>query len=276
VSHHHHPNRQQITAPLLRRDSIGDAYHVLTFDLPEGPEIHPGQFVMVRGTEWGQAPLLPRPMSYLSGGPRPSLLVKVVGEGTVRMGRAEPGELFTLLGPSGTPWRAPDPSKRQVFVAGGVGVAPLLFLARTYASPERRPLFIYGGRTAKDLPLHEDVASLCDLQITTEDGSLGTQGRVTALLPDLLKDGVEVFTCGPERMMAAVAGLAAQAGVPCEASLEAPMACGFGVCLGCPVPTVEGGYLYTCTEGPCVNAARIDWERAAHRPGAPSANGRSK
>ena len=62
-------------------------------------------------------------------------------------------------------------------------------------------------------------------------------------------------------MMAKVAAIAAALGVPCEVSLETPMACGYGVCLGCPVPTVGGGYLYACTEGPCIDAGRIDWER---------------
>jgi dihydroorotate dehydrogenase electron transfer subunit len=63
-------------------------------------------------------------------------------------------------------------------------------------------------------------------------------------------------------MMAAVAKKCAAAKVPCEVSLEAPMACGFGICLGCAIPTQGGGYLYACSEGPCVNAERIDWERS--------------
>jgi NAD(P)H-flavin reductase len=124
------PRRRQLTLPLLRRESIGNAYHVLTFDDRDGSGAIPGQFVMVRGAEWGDAPLLPRPMSYLSGGTEPSFLVKVVGEGTQRMARAEPGEPFTLLGPLGQPWRAPTLGRKPVLVAGGVGVAPLVFLAR--------------------------------------------------------------------------------------------------------------------------------------------------
>jgi dihydroorotate dehydrogenase electron transfer subunit len=73
-----------------------------------------------------------------------------------------------------------------------------------------------------------------------------------------------VYACGPEPMMAAVAAIAAARGVPCEVSLETPMACGYGVCLGCPVPrsAASGGYLYACTEGPCVDAASIDWSRS--------------
>ncbi len=260
--HHHHPQRQHVTVPLLRRESIGETYQILTFELPDGVGAQAGQFLMIRGAEWGEAPLLPRPMSYLGGGPTPSVLVKVCGEGTARLGRAEPGEPFTLLGPLGIPWRAADRERRQLLVAGGVGVAPLLFLARDLLAQGLTPLFIYGGRTERDLPLHDDISSLCDVVFATEDGSRGTRGRVTDVLEQVLTNDSEVFTCGPEPMMARVAKIAAGRDVPCAASLEAPMACGYGVCLGCPVPTVDGGYLYACTDGPCVDARRIDWDRA--------------
>lgn len=258
--------RRQIVAPLLRRESMGDAYHVLSFRTAEPVAARAGQFLMVRGAEWGDAPLLPRPMSYLAAGDEPSILIKVVGEGTLRMARAEPGERFTLLGPLGVPWRAPSPSRRPLLVAGGVGVAPLLFLARELRRAGVRPVAVYGGRSARDLPLDDDLAELTDLTITTEDGSRGTRGRVTDVLPDLLGSDVEVYTCGPDRMMARVAELCSARDVPCEASLETPMACGYGVCLGCPVPTTDGSYLYACTHGPCVDARRIDWNRAEHAP----------
>src|SRR5688572_19720374 len=170
------PKRSQVTLPLLRRESIGGLYHVLTFDHPEGSAALPGQFTMVRGAEWGDAPLLPRPMSYLTAGTTPSILIKVIGEGTLRMGRAEPGEPFTLLGPLGQPWRAPTPGRRPVLVAGGVGIAPLLFLARSLAEAGNgpKPLALYGGRTARDLPLDDDFGELAELHVTTEDGSRGT------------------------------------------------------------------------------------------------------
>lgn len=258
--------RRQIVAPLLRRESIREAYHVLTFDVPDGMPALAGQFAMVRGVEWGDAPLLPRPMSYLSAGTRPSILIKVVGEGTLRMSRAEPGEPFAILGPLGLPWRAHNPSRRQVLVAGGVGVAPLVFLARVLNEAGKKPIAVYGGRTARDLPLDDELTELCELHVTTEDGSRGVKGRVTDVLGDMLDEGTEVFTCGPDRMMAKVAEMCAGRDVPCEASLEAPMACGYGVCLGCPVPTTDGGYVYACTQGPCLDARRIDWTRADHAP----------
>jgi len=258
--------RRLATVALLRRESIGESYHVLTFDDPDGQAALPGQFCMVRGAEWGDAPLLPRPMSYLSGGTRPSILIKVIGEGTRRMARAEPGEPFALLGPLGNCWRPPTPGRQQILVAGGVGIAPLLFFAQALAAAGHRPIAIYGGRTERDLPLDDELSDIADLHVTTEDGSRGVRGRVTDVLGELLGKDMEAYTCGPDRMMAKVAEICAARDVPCEASLETPMACGYGVCLGCPVPTTEGKYLYACMEGPCLDARRIDWSRADHAP----------
>lgn len=262
MTHAHYPaggpQRHQI-APLLRRESIGNAYHVLTFELPDDSRAVPGQFCMVRGAEWGDAPLLPRPMSYLSGGTTPSVLIKVVGEGTIRMARAEPGEPFAVLGPLGVPWRLPEATRPIVLVGGGVGIAPLLFLARALGPLAARPIAIYGGRTERDLPLRDDLTDSCVVHLVTEDGSRGARGRVTDLLAELLTPDMQVYTCGPDRMMARVAQIAAAHGVPCQVSLETPMACGYGVCLGCPVPMVGGGYLYACKDGPCIDATRIDW-----------------
>jgi dihydroorotate dehydrogenase electron transfer subunit len=205
-------------------------------------------------------------MSYLCGGKTPAILIKVFGEGTIRMGRAEPGEPFTVLGPLGVPWRAPTPGRRQVLIGGGVGIAPLIFLARALTASGARPITLYGGRSDRDLPLDDELADLCELHIATEDGSRGTAGRVTNLLDQVLGPDVEVYTCGPDRMMAAVARICAERDVPCEASLETPMACGYGVCLGCPVPTTEGNYFYACTHGPCIDARRVDWGHGDHAP----------
>jgi dihydroorotate dehydrogenase electron transfer subunit len=258
--------RELVTAPLLRRESMGEHYHVLTFDVPRAIAARPGQFTMLRGAEWGDAPLLPRPMSFLTGGATPSVLIKVLGEGTLRMARAEPGEPFTLLGPLGNTWRPPTPGRRPLLVAGGVGVAPLLFFARALRDAGVRPVALYGGRTARDLPLEDELGEVADVHLTTEDGSRGQRGRVTDALEELVSESSEIYTCGPDRMMAAVAEFAAARDVPCEVSLETPMACGYGVCLGCPVPTTDGGYVYACTQGPCIDARRVAWGGGAHAP----------
>lgn len=254
--------RRLTQLPLLRRESMGPNYHVLTFDGGEELVAFPGQFAMVRGAAWGHAPLLPRPMSLLEAGRRPSILIKIVGEGTRRLALAAPGEPFDLLMPLGNRWSPPSPQQQPILVGGGVGIAPLLFFARELAAAGVRPVTIYGGRTQADLPLHEELSQVSEVHFTTEDGSRGAHGRVTTVLEKVARASsrpVKIYTCGPDRMMAAVTEIARTLDVPCEASLETPMACGYGVCLGCPVKRREGGFLYACTDGPCVDAHRIEW-----------------
>ena len=91
--------------PLLRREDIGAGYHVLTFAAAEPLHAGAGQFAMVRGEGWGQAPLLPRPMSLLRAGKEPAILLKVVGEGTRRMAQAAVGERYTFHAPLGRRWQ---------------------------------------------------------------------------------------------------------------------------------------------------------------------------
>lgn len=263
--------RRLATLALHRRDSIGSAYHVLTFEADQPLLALPGQFAMIRSSTWGDAPLLPRPMSLLTAGDRPSILIKVVGEGTRRMAHASSGEPFSLLAPLGQPWSPCPEGHRPVLVAGGVGVAPLLYLARELSArdPAAHPLALYGGRSHADLPLDAELSAVSELRVATEDGSRGARGRVTVLLEQLLDElaasgqRAKIYTCGPDAMMAAVARLCEARGVLCEVSLETPMACGYGVCLGCPIPRRSGGYLYACTEGPCVDATSIAWKEAA-------------
>jgi dihydroorotate dehydrogenase electron transfer subunit len=254
---------RQVVVPLLRRDSIGASHHVLTFECEEPLEAQPGQFTMVRGTQWGESPFLPRPMSILTAGKRPSILVKVVGEGTRRLASSEPGELFTVHGPLGRGWSPCPDDRTALLVAGGVGVCPLLFQARALATQGKRAIALYGGRSSGDLPLDDELNEVADLRIATEDGSAGQLGRVTVLLEQALREtkaNVKVYACGPRAMMGRVVQMCRQAEAPCEVSLETMMGCGYGVCLGCAVPKVGGGYLYACSQGPCVDGHAVAWE----------------
>ena len=158
-------------------------------------------------------------MSYLTAGTMPSVLIKVIGEGTARMARASPGEPFTLLGPLGNTWQPPLPDRRPLLVACGVGIAPLLFFARELSAAGVRPLAIYGGRTARDLPLEDELVEVADVHVTTEDGSRGHRGRVTDALPGLASAETQIYACGPDRMMAAVAAQCAERHLLCAVSL---------------------------------------------------------
>jgi dihydroorotate dehydrogenase electron transfer subunit len=248
---------------LRARDDLGSGYCVLHFAPDEPIDGAAGTFAMVRSESWGASPLLARPMSLLTAGAAPSILIKVIGEGTRRMATAPVGEVFSLLAPLGKPWSLPAPGQTAICVAGGVGVAPLVYLARELAKEKREVVSLYGGRTKNDLPLAWALDAVGRLEVTTEDGSLGTAGRVTAVLERELEaardKNIKLYACGPHGMMAAVAAMAERYGVPCDASLEAPMGCGYGVCLGCPVAKRDGGYLYTCVDGPCVDATKVDW-----------------
>ncbi len=258
------------TVTLVNRKDLGAGYFHLWFRAETPIESEPGHFAMVRAPAWGLAPLLPRPMSLLSGGHEPSMVIKVVGEGSRRMSQAAMGEIFTLLGPLGKPWSAPAEDCKPLLVAGSIGVVPLIALAEKlvalgHTAGGSRPalLSLYGGRSKHDLPLAERLASAGQMELSTDDGSRGVEGRVTVLLERALdahqQSSLKIYTCGPHGMMAAVAKMAADRGVACDASLEAPMACGYGVCLGCSVKRAAGDVLYTCVDGPCVDAAEIDW-----------------
>lgn len=268
--------RRAQLATLTARHDLGHGYHRLRFACATPVDGRAGHFAMIRSEAWGHAPLLPRPMSLLTAGREPTMLIKVVGEGTRLMATAPPGERFALLAPLGTPWRQPAPDATPILVAGGVGLPPLLFLARELAErghgaqgDRTTPLALYGGRTSNDLPLADELARVTELRLTTEDGSRGAKGLVTTLLDEAIDSCLaaggrpHVYACGPHGMMAAVAHTAARHDVPCQVSLEALMGCGYGVCLGCPTARTGGGYLYTCTEGPCVDAREIAWEEAS-------------
>jgi len=221
---------------------------------PESPApASAGQFAMLRAP----GSFLGRPMSILDSGRTIRFLVRAVGEGSRALALLDPGSVLEMIAPLGSPF--PPPASGDVLVAGGVGAAPILFQARTGPGST----VIYGGRTASDLVLLEEMGRSSRLVLATEDGSAGTKGLATDPLAAMLDRGEarRVLACGPLAMMAAAARLAREASIPCLVCLEALMACGFGACLGCAVPAAAGGFLHACTDGPVVPADRVDWDR---------------
>lgn len=252
--------------PLRRHRDLGGGSFAIEVDGPI-PATRPGQFYMLR-TERRWPVLLPRPFSLYDraeDGSWGSFLVKAVGEGTRALLDQAPGEGIVLTGPLGQPFPADiaDP----VCVAGGVGLAPFLLLARAARAQGRDLRLLFGGRNRLALAGLEDVQGTARVFAATDDGSFGFRGLVTELLADLLargevRAGEVVFCCGPDPMMHAVAALCARAGLRCFLSLETYMACGYGVCNGCTVP-VQGerfkGWPYsrTCMEGPVYEACEL-------------------
>lgn len=243
----------------------------LTLRVVDWPGFEPGQFAMLSPGPLGRAerfdPLLPRPMAIYratahAGAADVEIVYKTAGRGTALLSQARPGELVHLVGPLGRAFPMPPPGTGALLVGGGTGVASLFELADR-ARREVAVKVLLGARSAEDLMGRADFAALgVPLDIATEDGSAGRAGLVTALLETELAEGGErwVYACGPTPMMRAAAALAAHAGWRCVVSLEQPMACGYGVCLGCAAPLRGGGFGLVCRDGPVFDAAEIDWE----------------
>jgi len=240
---------------------------------PHWPGFAPGQFLMLSPGPLDAVPrldpLLPRPMavyraSPIAGGAADiEVVYKLSGRGTRLLAEARPGEGVGLVGPLGRGFPDPRTGTHAILVGGGTGIASLYELAaRLAASGE--PQVLLGARTADEVMGLSDFRGLgVALEVATEDGSRGTRGLVTLLLERALaKAGpATVYACGPTAMMRRAAELAAHFSRPCFVSLENPMACGFGVCLGCAVPRVGGGFGLVCRDGPVFEASEIAWEK---------------
>jgi dihydroorotate dehydrogenase electron transfer subunit len=227
--------------------------------LPGFPAHRPGQFAMLHlDPELSRRdPLLPRPMAiYRRSGDVLEFRFKVVGRGTAALARAPRGARLAVVGPLGNGFSLP--AGPSVLVGGGTGIASLYELASQAPGPVQ---VVLGGRSrAEVLGLADFEVLPVELRVATEDGSAGHRGLVTELLE--LRAEHEVLACGPHGMLARVQQLAQQAGARCRVSLESPMACGFGICLGCVIPT-RAGLRYVCTHGPVFDAGDLEWEARA-------------
>jgi dihydroorotate dehydrogenase electron transfer subunit len=186
-------------------------------------------------------------------------MVAMIGEGTRWLGSLKKGDVVNCVLPLGNGFSLQASQNAPLLVGGGVGVAPLLYLGAALKNAGKKPSFLLGGRSAKDvleIDLFKQWGRVC---VTTEDGSLGEKGFVTnhSILREEHFD--YIYTCGPTPMMKAVARYATEQDIECEASLENLMACGLGACLCCVEKTKEGN-LCVCKEGPVFNIKRLLWQ----------------
>lgn len=249
---------------VLRRTSQpSPGYVLLQLTDPSAPlpEMLPGQFVEVR-VDGSPTTFLRRPIS-INMVDRPSnelwLLVHVVGDGTRALAQLQEGAIVNVVLPLGNGFTLPaSPSERYLLVGGGVGVAPLLYMGCELLARGVRPVFLLGARSASDLLELDLFRQMGDVYVTTEDGSLGERGFVTQHSLWQQDGFTRICTCGPKPMMQAVARLAREKGIPCEASLENLMACGLGACLCCVEDTTDG-HVCVCKEGPVFNVEKLKW-----------------
>ncbi|MDF1555618.1 MAG: dihydroorotate dehydrogenase electron transfer subunit [Deferrisomatales bacterium] len=248
---------------VVAREALGGEYYRLRLRPAQPFAAAPGQFVMLKVAD-SIDPLLRRPFSIHRMHPSGEfeVLFRVAGQGTRLLSAVHVGTRVDAIAPLGSAF--PLDAANPLLVGGGVGVAPLLFLTDALLERGSRPKLLLGGRSDRDILCHDDFGCLAvPYELATEDGSLGEEGLVTRLLTRGLRSaeaGVTVFSCGPARMLAAVARVCADRQVPCWVSMEAYMACGVGACLGCVIPGTNGAYLRVCKEGPVFPADAVDWE----------------
>lgn len=254
-------------ARLREVQSWGDFFR-FAIDAPAvGKDARPGQFVMVKVSD-GTSPLLRRPLGIHDADERGfDLFFRVAGKGTEILARKRAGDRLDILGPLGRGFTVTAAARGETpyLVGGGRGIAPLYFLARELAKAGARPVVFYGGRTLADIPIRESFERAgIDLRCSTDDGSFGFAGFVTALVDQELRKGKPaiVYACGPDPMMRTLAGIAAEHAVPAEFSLESVMGCGIGACWGCVhrIKNERGdGWVKICEEGPVFPGERIQW-----------------
>ena len=254
-------------AKTLAHDEIGAGYRRLVFEAPElSAALAPGQFVHVRVPSL-EPSALRRPFSVFDAAEgRVTVLYKTVGRGTLALNGVKPGDEVGVLGPLGRGFPV-ECDGAALLVGGGYGVAPLHFLARSLkASGHDNVIAFIGGRTSNDLLAVDELRALgVDVRLATNDGSAGVKGLVTDPLDDelarLRADGrkFELFACGPDPMLKAVAMRANGTGAKGWISMDRHMICGVGACYACIQKTVRGNSR-CCVEGPVFRAADLVWE----------------
>jgi dihydroorotate dehydrogenase (NAD+) catalytic subunit len=272
-----------MTAPLGRRlckvtaNRATGGYRLFSLLDEEGPAPLPGQFYMLAAErhweERGGRPFLPRALSVAAtDGPRLDFLIEGVGAGTDRLCELEVGESVWLAGPLGNSFSTPSelhqlihPPEGEVdaaraggaiLVGGGIGIAPLALLRRTFAERNVPTRVLLGFRSEEHSGGLDDLFGCCEVRLASDDGHRGHRGYVTDLLATMLEgddaQSAAVYACGPPAMLDAVAEICLRHDVPCELAMESPMACGYGACFGCAVPCEEGRYMRLCVDGPVV------------------------
>ena len=248
-----------IDTKIVEHNHISDNVKELVLSAPQIVEqAKPGQFIHLKITD-GNDPLLRRPISIASVDLDKGLLTliyRIAGKGTKKLATLKQGDIVNCLGPLGNGFDLN--CQKPLLVGGGIGMAPLIFLAQRLVPCNIDILM--GGRTKTEMCWHELFQDIVEeIHVTTDDGSLGTKGFTVDVLPDLLKTGKydTIYVCGPHIMMEKVSAIAKEYNIPCQVSLEKHMACGIGACLSCTCQTNDGKRKKVCTDGPVFFAEEV-------------------
>lgn len=205
-----------------------------------------GQFVNVRADD-SYEPLLRRPFSISDiNGDSLTLMVLLKGTGTKKISMKKAGDTLNVIGPLGNGFPSPG-NKKALFVAGGIGVAPFLLFSKKVPGTT----LLFGAKNKDFLPDLTEFRKNCDVQIATEDGSVGRKGTVIDLIAEMDPKQYTVYACGPNPMLRALTKVFSKCpGIVAYYSVETMMGCGFGACKGCAMETPSGEYKLACTDGP--------------------------
>lgn len=251
---------KQTLARVISNKEATPGVHLLWLESPDiAAAAKPGQFVMVN---CGKDVLLRRPLSIHKTDEAKgtlALLFAVVGKGTNWLSRRKAGDNVDILGPSGNGFTVNPKAKNLLLVAGGVGIAPLVFLAETSARNGHVVKLHQGVNTAGELLLGELNTKTVECTASTVDGSASVKGLATVCLPGLADWADQIFACGPMAMYKAMAKMAELKGKPVQVSLEIVMGCGRGICYGCTIKTRKG-LKEVCKDGPVFDMDDILWD----------------
>jgi dihydroorotate dehydrogenase electron transfer subunit len=268
----------QFKSMILSNVELSPGYFRMRMTSPgELLESVPGQFLMLKVTD-SIDPLLRRPFGLFDVGTfepeyagcgtqaYTEILYKVVGKGTKRLASLHHGDLIDLLSPLGKGFDQGAAGEEKILVGGGIGLAPLYYLAKALVEKGEKVRLFAGGRNRDDILCITEFERLgVETYVSTDDGTLGERGLVTQVLEQHLKAGGQrIFACGPTPMLKAVALMAHAKGVPCQVSMEAGMACGVGACLGCVMKGANHtdetpDYRCVCKDGPVFDSRELQW-----------------
>ena len=250
---------------IISNEKLNSKYSKLVFQSKNiSKNAKPGQFIHVKVNKLETDPLLRRPISINNvNKDKISLIYKIVGKGTEILSNILAGETLDVLGPLGNGFLGRDvtcyvPTKDEsvLLVGGGIGIAPLLYLAEHLVKNNIKQTVLLGGNSKDDLICYEDFEKLgLSVKTATMDGSEGHKGFVT----DLIKKHDVIFSCGPDVMLKKVSEISDKYDVKNSyISMENRMGCGVGVCLGCVIDTVRGKER-VCKDGPVFSHKDVVW-----------------
>jgi len=256
---------EQVLASIISNSEVMPGVYLIWLESPQIASIaQPGQFIMVRCGEDAEHPLR-RPFSiHRLDNNKLAFLFTVVGKGTHWLAQCRAGNNIDLLGPLGNGYSIQPGSHNLLLLAGGIGIAPLCFLAEKALEQGCSVTLLHGARIRSHLYHEHLLPPGLEFIFFTEDGSVGRKGMITDFLPDFVGWADQIFACGPTSMYHTIATQKQQfRGKPAQISLEVRMGCGLGVCYGCTVKT-KNGLKQVCKDGPIFNLDDFTAEELAY------------